>query len=722
MRNVHSTPERAALKLLGAILAIGPGGLYTLAAHAQGAAATGDSTRLEEVIVRGSYTTGDRLNSATGLGLSIRETPQSVSVMTFQRIEDQNLKTLTDVVLNATGVSSKELDSSRASFSARGFAIDNYQLDGVPITWTPGGDAGETQTDMALYERIEIVRGATGLLTGAGNPSASINLVGKHADSKELTGVTSVGASRWNNYDAMADVSAPVTSDGAVRARGVLSYADGDSWVDLLGNTRKVAYGTVDADLGLSTLLRVGASYQDNYPMASTWGGLPAWYSDGSRTDWDDSKSVGADWTRWASTNTNYFASLSHEFANGWKGAVDLDRSENDADLHLLYLAGAPDRDTGLGMRASPYRSDTSRSQNNIGINLAGTYALLGREHEAVLGYSWSKETAKTDTFPALAIPDVGNFNEWDGSYPEPGWGERARAINLDRKQTGFYAASRLSLTDELKLVLGGRLADWKTDGVSYGEDVDYSDDNVFLPYAGALYDFNDTITSYLGYTEIFKPQNELDRNGKQLDPIIGKSYELGVKMGFFDNALDTNIALFRIEQDNLAQTDTGFFVPGTIFEAARAAQGTTSEGFELELVGAITPDWAISASYTQFKAQDADNQDVNTDQPRKMFKLFSTYTLPGAWSDLTVGGGINWEDANYTSAVNPVTGAAEDLEQGEYSLVNLMARYDVTRQLSVQLNASNLLDETYYSQIGFYSQLAYGMPRNVSAELRYQF
>lgn len=722
MHIAHSTSYRATLKLLGAALTVSLGGLHTLAAHAQQVATGGENTALEEVIVRGSYTTGDRLDSATGLGLSIRETPQSVSVMTFQRIEDQNLKTLTDVVLNATGVSSKELDSSRASFSARGFAIDNYQLDGVPITWTPGGDAGETQTDMALYERIEIVRGATGLLTGAGNPSAAINLVRKHADSKEFTGITSVGASRWNNYDAMADVSAPVTSDGSVRARAVLSYADGDSWVDLLGNTRKVAYGTVDADLGLSTLLRVGASYQDNDPTASTWGGLPAWYSDGSRTDWDDSKTVGADWTRWASTNTNYFASLSHEFANGWKAALDLDRSENDANLHLLYLSGAPDRDTGLGMSASPYRSDTSRSQNNIGVNVAGTYALLGREHEAVLGYSWSKETAKTDYFPELSVPDVGNFNEWDGSYPEPEWGARTRDIDLDRKQTGFYVASRLSLTDALKLVLGGRLADWKTDGQQYGAEVDYSDNNVFLPYAGALYDFNDAITSYLSYTEIFKPQSELDRNGNQLDPIIGKSYELGVKMGFFANALDTNITLFRIEQDNLAQTDTGFLVPGTIFEASRAAQGTTSEGFELEVVGAITPDWAISASYTQFKAQDADNQDVNTDQPRKMFKLFSTYTLPGAWSDLTVGGGINWEDANYTRAINPATGAAEDLEQDDYSLVNLMARYDVTQQLSLQLNASNLFDETYYSQIGFYSQLAYGMLRNVSAEVRYQF
>lgn len=682
-----------------------------------------DNTTLEEVVVRGSYITRDRLNSATGLGLSIRETPQSVSVMTFQRIEDQNLKSLTDVVLNATGVSSKELDSSRATFSARGFAIDNYQLDGVPIGWTPGGEAGESQTDMSLYERIEIVRGATGLLTGAGNPSAAINLVRKHADSKEFTGVASVGASRWNNYDATADVSAPLTSDGSVRARGVLSYADGDSWVDLLGNTKTVAYGTVDADVGAATLLRAGASYQDNDPTASTWGGLPAWYSDGSRTDWSDSKTVGADWTRWASTVTNYFASATHEFTNGWTGSIEYNRAQNDADLHLLYLYGAPDRDTGLGLDPSPYNSDTSREQDSVFANMKGSFALLGREHEAVLGYQWSDQTETTDTFAALGdLAPVGNFNEWNGSYPEPDWGSRTRDIKLDREQTGFYAASRLSVTDELNLVLGGRLADWETKGLSYGESVDYDDSNVFLPYAGALYDITDQHTAYVSYTEIFQPQSELDRNGQQLESIVGNSYETGLKSSFLGNALDTTIALFRIEQDNLAQVDTGFLVPGTIFEAYRAAEGATSDGFELELVGAVTQDWVISASYTQFKAEDENNQQVNTDQPRKMFKLFTTYGLSGALADLTVGGGINWEDANYTAAINPVTGAMEDLKQDDYSLVNLMARYDFTPQLSAQVNVSNLLDETYYSQIGFYSQLAFGMPRNVSAELRYQF
>jgi len=228
---------------------------------------------IEEIVVSSSYTTNDKLDSATGLGLSIQETPQSVSVMTFQRMQDQGLTSLTDVVNNAAGISAKERDSSRDFYSARGFNIDNYQIDGVPMAWSSGGDAGETQTDTALYERVEVVRGATGLLTGAGSPAASINLVRKHADSKEFTGLTSVGISRWDNYNAMVDLSTPLNTSGSVRGRAVVNYEDGDSYMDLLGIKKSVFYATMDADLTDSTLLRVGGSYQDNDPTASTWGG-----------------------------------------------------------------------------------------------------------------------------------------------------------------------------------------------------------------------------------------------------------------------------------------------------------------------------------------------------------------------------------------------------------------------------------------------------------------
>lgn len=687
----------------------------------QAVAANNES--LEEVVVTSTYTTNDRLDTATGLGLTIDETPQSVTVMTFDRMLDQNLRSLSDVVYNAAGISAKEYDSARHSFSARGFPIDNYQVDGVPMEWSSGGDAGETESDTALYERVEIVRGATGLLTGAGNPSASINLVRKHADMQELRGFATLGFGRWDQVNAMVDVGSPLGFDGKVRGRVVLNYEDGDSFTDLLGNKKSVGYAVVEGDLTDNTLLRAGFSYQDNDPTASTWGGLPSWYADGSRTEWPRSKTIGARWTEWASTNRNYFVTALHQINDRWDVRLDYNNARNDAKLNLLYLYGTPDRVTGLGLGPSPYRSDTSREQYSIGLRLSGDFDLFGRTHELIVGYSYVEQDYFVDSRPVVGtIADVGDFNAWDGSYPEPSYGAPEVAIDEQTEQTGWYAATRISATDSLRFVLGGRLATWEETGVSYGSPVDYGDSNVFVPYAGALYDITDAHRVYGSYTEIFKPQDALDRNGRQLDPVVGEAYELGLKSTFFSGGLHTTIAAFRIEQDNVAVPDPGYLVPGTIFQASRAAKGTTSEGFELEVVGRPLPGWEASFSYTNFTAKDAEDVDVNTSQPRELLKVFTTYEFQERLQGLTLGGGVNWEGENYSQTFNPVSGDPERLTQDAYMLVSVMARYEFGQQLSVQVNIDNLLDEDYYGQIGFYDQLSFGEPRNYNVSMSYRF
>lgn len=93
----------------------------------------GEPAHGEEILVTGSYTTNGELESGTSLGLTIRETPQSVTVLTAQRMEDQGIRSLSDVADNAAGVSTKSFDSARSGFSARGFAIDAYEIDGIPV-------------------------------------------------------------------------------------------------------------------------------------------------------------------------------------------------------------------------------------------------------------------------------------------------------------------------------------------------------------------------------------------------------------------------------------------------------------------------------------------------------------------------------------------------------------------------------------------------------------
>lgn len=669
----------------------------------------------------GAYIAG-ATRSATRLDLSVRETPQSVSVITRERIEDQGLQSITDVVANATGVSTRVFDSSRSSFSARGFDITNLQIDGIPTTWSAGWSAGETLTDTLIYDRVEIVRGATGLITGAGNPSAAINLVRKRADSKVFSGTVTLGAGSWDNYVGTVDLSTPVNTSGSVRARVAASLQEQDSYVELMHNRKAVVYGTVEADLGERTRLSVGASQQENDPEASQWGGLPTWFADGGRADWSRSTTTAARWASWASTHQTRFARVEHQFDNGWQAELMLNHGENIGDLKLLYLYGSPDRTTGLGLGASPARYDVSRKQDDIGLHVSGPFSLFGREHEVAFGVLHSKQDFEANRRPAQSVSGVDNFLLWDGRYPEPAWGAKTLSEAFETVEDAAYAVARFSVADSLRLIVGGRVSNWSKDGKTPAARYEFDHHGVFTPYAGLLYELDAQHSAYASYTDIFNPQNYRDRDGDYLDPLTGKSYEVGVKGEYFGGRLNASLAVFRIEQDNLAQTDAGYLVPGTSNQAYYAAQGTTSEGYEIEVAGELAPGWKLTAGWTQFEAKDEAGDAVNTNHPRRMLKLFSTYRLPGAWEQLTVGGGLNWEGESYTKTTNPVTGVAEKLKQRPYALVNLMARYQISKALSAQVNVNNVFDKKYFSQIGFYNQLAYGAPRNAMLTLKYQF
>jgi outer-membrane receptor for ferric coprogen and ferric-rhodotorulic acid len=710
--------------------------LIALASPAAAQTAPADEGATDgEILVTGKYTLPDKIDTATGLGLTVRETPQSVSIITAQRILDQNLVSVLDVITNAVGVSANETDDVRNSFYARGFQIRNYQVDGVPTAWQLGGDSGETIADVSIYDRVEIVRGATGLLSGAGDPSASVNLVRKHADKQDLTGYLNASIGSWKTGRVSGDIAGAVTSDGRLRFRAVGRYEQGDNFIDLYKNRKLVLYGVIDADVTDDTLLRVGFSHQQGRPDSPAWGALPSFYSDGSFAVWPRSKTASSDWTRWDTNNQNFFTTLSHDFGDGWSVTANYNRIRTTQRTEILYIYGLLDRDTGLGLFSNPYSAYGESIQNSYDAQIKGKVSLFGRDHDVVLGALDSTVNRYVNQFAALNItdpadpfsfPPAGNFNTWSGtSYPYPGFSTApSLAVQEKIRQRGYYGALRANLTDELKLIGGGRLATWKQTGFSYGVESNYGDKDVFIPYVGALYDVTPHHRLYASYTRIFQPQNFLDRNFVQLAPLNGKAYEIGLKSAFFNDALQTSIALFHIRQDNVAQADGQAMRPfdGQLVDVYRAAQGVTSKGFEVEVTGQPLEGWNINAGYSQFKAEDGDNNPANVDQPRRLLKIFTTYDLPGALTGLTVGGGVNYRSKAYSDGSNPVTAAPFRFQQDAYTLVSLMARYAVTEQLQIQGNIENLFDKTYYSQIGFYSQYRYGQPRNFTISANYKF
>ena len=674
-----------------------------------------------------SYTV-PRSRASTGLSLSPRETPQSVSVITHQQMTDQGAGSLTEALQYAPGISSSTYDSRGNAFRARGFDIDNLRTDGVPMAISGPWSAGESRDDTVLYDRIEVVRGATGLLTGAGDPSAAINQIRKHANSRQLTGKVGFGLGSWKERRLDADVSSALNADGSVRGRFVANIDRSDSYIDLYEKRKNTFYGVIDADLTPDTQLSVGVSRQRDKPKAGMWGGLPTWYDDGTRTDWPRSKTTAPKWSHWGSTSKTWFATLKQR-VDAWDIRLDYNRIQNQADARLLWATGNPNRTTGLGITTSGASwYDIDRKQDQIDLQASRPFEVDGLHHELVLGASHSKlDFSAMSRSPTAGVQEsLGDFNNWTGDYPYPtAWGDPFVSAASKTTQNALYGVARLQLSAPSHLILGSRITNyeqkeaptrWRSTGYTIKHD------RQVIPYAGLTYDVSPETTAYASYTSIFKPQTNQDKNGNYLDPIKGKSYEVGLKGSALGGHLQTDLALFRIQQDNLAVADGANLVPNTTSQAYRAAKGARSTGYEITVTGALSPVWDISAGWTQYKIKDASGTVIGTNHPRKQLKLFTTYRLGEELQGLELGGGVNWQSEIHADVDNPVTDAAEQIRQKSFALVDLMARYEIDRNWSVQANIYNVFDKKYYDSVGFYNRYTWGPSRRYLLTATYRF
>lgn len=669
-----------------------------------------------------SYTTG-AMSTAIGLPMSIRETPQSVSVVTRQQIEDEGLSNTAQILDSAPGISHVRNDSNRLSFSARGFTIDNFQFDGLASPINGFWNFGATEMDSAIYDRVEIVRGSTGLLTGAGSPSAAVNFVRKRP-LPEFAASGSAGIGRWDERRGDVDVSAPLTEDGRIAARVVAAYSQKDSHVSYLDYGSRTLYGVVSSELGPRTRLTTSLEYQKN-ETDGMGSGFPLFYKDGGRTDFGRSAANNTKWGYFGTESTTAFVDLEHQLENDWKLRAAYSRFEGNYRMRYLYRGGYPDRETGRGMSASFLKYEGERTRDDWHLTASGPFQLLGRSHELAFGAMSIDDDLTIDQFrPLGTVPDTGNFMDWNSNHiAEPAWSNvRTSGDATHTRQNGGYAVTRLSLADPLHLILGARVSNWEIDQDYYGSLRQYRYRNEVTPYAGLVYDLNSTYSLYTSYTSIFNQQNARGPDGSILDPVTGDSYEAGIKAGYLDGRLNAALAVYRTQQEGLAEAIPGVNVEGRPNEQAyKAGTGARVDGFDLELAGQLTEQWNLSASYTHFIARNADDKAINTNHPRTQAKLFSTYRLGGVLDKLTVGSGATWRSGVSRSDV-AMPGGFTDLEQGGYTLVSLMSRYALNDHLSVSAHVDNLFDKRYYEQIGFYSQGWYGEPRNLRLSVRATF
>jgi outer membrane receptor for ferric coprogen and ferric-rhodotorulic acid len=670
-----------------------------------GAAETGaDGNQVEGVVITGART---RTSAVTGLDMSLRETPQSVSIVNQDRIKDFALTDVNQLLAQVTGINVEKVETDRTYYNARGFDITNFQVDGVglPLIW--GIQFGSLDT--VLFERVEAVRGANSMMTGTGNPSATINYVRKRP-THDFQASAALQYGSWNDYRLEADVSGPLNASGTLAGRLIYANEDTDSYLDHYKVNRNV-YGALLAwDATPKLTATVGWSMQDNRARGNNWGALPLVYSDGTRIDYPRSASTSADWTHWNVRDQSAFGELAWRFDNGWQLKTIGTYKRFEENAKLLYAYGAPDKATGLGVAGMAGVYPSIYESYILDAYASGPFELFGREHQLVIGGQTSRAHGhEYEAFSNDAIV-YGPVTDWDHLQPaEPTFPDAYLASDQQDRLTRFYAATHLNVSDRLKVVAGFNALKLKSKGFSYGVDTPRDEDKV-SPYAGVVYDLTQNVSLYANYTDIFNPQSEVDVNHKTLAAAHGKSYEAGFKSEWFDKRLYLTGAVFTSRQDGLAEYAGSF---EDTLKSYYVGVDTKAKGYELEAVGAINDQWRVSLGWTDLKIEDAEGNKTRLYTPRKTLKASTTYTIPSA-RNLTLGAQLRWQ--------GDIEGAgAVTVTQKAYGVLDLMAGIDVTDKVRATVNVKNATDKTYLTSL-MWDQSYYAAPRSVSLRLDYAF
>ncbi len=329
-----------------------------------------------------------RLNPQTTLGskvaVSQRELPQSVTVITQDQIQQQNMITLNDVMLNTPGVTVFPFDSDRTNFYSRGFQITTWLLDGVPTNQ----NLATIAPNLAMFDRVEVLRGPDGLMNGFGSPGGTINLVRKQAPDRFTINATA-SAGTYNNVLGEVDVGGPLNRAGTIRGLLVANAQTRDLAQDGAWRHDKLFYGTLEADITPTTLLRLGASYNQTDQKAM-WTGVPV-YTNYTIVPIARSTYLGAPWNHDRYKTITGFAEVKQDLDGGWSSKLSFNYLQNYSHVKIgqIFTTVDPATDQTTLDASNGFEKD---QQESVDVFVTGPVHLFGRTHHLTVGASYSRE------------------------------------------------------------------------------------------------------------------------------------------------------------------------------------------------------------------------------------------------------------------------------------------------------------------------------------------
>lgn len=645
----------------------------------------------------------------TKIPASLREIPQSVSIITNRQVKDRNVDTFDQLARKTPGLRVLSNDDGRSSVYARGYEYSEYNIDGLPAQMQ---SINGTLPNLFAFDRVEVMRGPSGLFDSSGEMGGIVNLVRKRP-TKAFQGHMAAGFGTHKQYKAEADVSGSLNSDGSVRGRVMAQTVGASPRPAEKNNRHETFYAAADWDINPDTVLGAGYLYQQR--RLAPYNGLPA-DADGKLPSLPQHVFVGADWNKFKMHSHDVFADLKHYFGNGGYGKVGMRYSDRKADSNYTF-AGSKLNNAGKADVAG-LGTDIKQKAFAVDASYSRPFALGNTANEFVIGadYNHFRSTNEQGRSTVASNIALDSFH----STPYVSLMQNARAGTSGYKHTldtgnldkfGVYGKFVFHPADGLSLIGGGRLGHYKIESGD-GKTLHKASRTKFTGYAGAVYDLNDNNSLYASFSQLYTPQTSLGTDGKLLKPRQGNQFEVGYKGSYMDDRLNTRVSLYRLKDKNAAAP----LNPNNKKTRYAALGKRVMEGVETEISGAMTPKWQIHAGYSYLHSQIKTAANSRDDgifllMPKHSANLWTTYQVT---PELTIGGGVN--------AMSGITSSA-GMHAGGYATFDAMAAYRFTPKLKLQINADNIFNRHYYARVG--SANTFNIPgseRSLTANLRYSF
>ncbi|MBV7598123.1 TonB-dependent siderophore receptor [Aeromonas sp. sia0103] len=666
-------------------------------------------------------------NTATKTQLDPIETPQAISVVDSETLEQRGVSSVSEALRYVPGVNT-ELRGGAVNrldlFNIRGF--DNYQnfYDGLLLQYNEWNL--QPQIDPVAIEQLEVFKGPTSVLYGSMPPGGMVNLIAKRPQ-REAKHSVSLATGTGTLKEMSLDSTGAINEQLAYRVVGLARQKEGQAVTS--EEERYVFAPSLDWQLGERTLLNLNLYYQKD-PEAGIYTTVPASGSVksnplgqlGSDTFLGDEN-----WNEYNRDVTLLGYKLSHDFSDNWQ--VLQNARYMDASAYQRNTYNAPLAADNRTLARNAYLTDEDSRGFVIDNQLAGKLQTGAAQHNLLLGLDYQYLDAHIlyqDTLDYSAPPiDIFNPNH-DQIVPDSLSFPYQDKKTIRQSQTGVYLQDQVRL-DRLVAIGGARYDSYRMDtdsdtlyqGAASQSLARIDQDNLSFRL-GALYELDYGFSPYVSYAESFEPVPGADKSGKAFDPSTGQQWEGGLKFLSEDMSKTFTVAAFHITKENALVTD-----PDNIYGPKLQTGEIVSKGIELEGRADLTNNLDLALSYTR---QDMEITRDTTDLqgktpvwvPKQMASLWSNYQAGGSLQGMRIGAGLRYVGEAQLDAANTDT-------VPDYVLMDMSASYDLAalsaslKGVGASLSASNLFNKTYYS---CYDQnnCWFGAERNVEARLKYVF